>query len=248
MPALDASLDAVAGGGAAFKAVRGEYGSGKTFLTRYVAERALGEGLATAEVQISETETPLHRLETVYRRIRESLRTAAYPPSAFRPVLDSWLFTLESDAMPSTRTPAGADMRPSTPPSSGCWRKGSPPSPIHTPAFRPGTARLPCRGRIRGPASADALAILAWRAAACRRRRPPQRRNPRRTGSFRGDGIPAGPARSCSATPAILGCCWCWTRSRPCSGSAATYATRPSTRSASSSTRSTRGATRASSW
>jgi P-loop Domain of unknown function (DUF2791) len=98
-PALDASLDAVAGGGAAFKAVRGEYGSGKTFLTRYLAERALGRAFATAEVQISEGETPLHKLETVYRRIGESLRTASFPPSAFRPVLDSWLFTLESDAV-----------------------------------------------------------------------------------------------------------------------------------------------------
>jgi len=98
-PALDAELGAVAGGGAAFKAVRGEYGSGKTFLTRYVAERALRSGFATAEVQISETETPLHKLETVYRRIGESLRTAAFPPSAFRPVLDSWLFTLESDVI-----------------------------------------------------------------------------------------------------------------------------------------------------
>lgn len=35
----------------------------------------------------------------MYRRITESLRTAAYPPSAFRPVLDSWLFTLEADAV-----------------------------------------------------------------------------------------------------------------------------------------------------
>ena len=97
-PALDADLDTVAGGGSAFKAIRGEYGAGKTFLTRYVAERALRRGFAAAEVQISETETPLHRLETVYRRICEGLRTAAFPPSAFRPVLDSWLFTLESDA------------------------------------------------------------------------------------------------------------------------------------------------------
>jgi hypothetical protein len=98
-PALDAELDAVAAGGAAFKAIRGEYGSGKTFLTRYVAERALGRAFATAEVQISETETPLHKLETVYRRIGESLRTSSFPPSAFRPVLDSWLFTLQSDAL-----------------------------------------------------------------------------------------------------------------------------------------------------
>ena len=96
-PALDADLKVVAGGGSAFKAVRGEYGAGKTFLARYLAERALRQGFATAEVQISETETPLHKLETVYRRITEALRTAAFPPSAFRPVLDSWLFTLESD-------------------------------------------------------------------------------------------------------------------------------------------------------
>ena len=96
-PALDGDLDVVAGGGAAFKAVRGEYGAGKTFLTRFVAERALRRGFAAAEVQVSETETPLHKLETVYRRVGEALRTAAFPPSALRPVLDSWLFTLESD-------------------------------------------------------------------------------------------------------------------------------------------------------
>lgn len=97
-PALDADLDVVAAGGAAFKAIRGEYGAGKTFVTRFLAERALRRGFATAEVQISETETPLHKLETVYRRIGEALRTAAFPPSAFRPLLDSWLFTLEADA------------------------------------------------------------------------------------------------------------------------------------------------------
>jgi hypothetical protein len=96
-PALDADLDTVAGGSAAFKAVRGEYGAGKTFLTRYLAERALRRGFAVAEVQISETETPLHKLETVYRRVGEALRTSSFPPSALRPVLDSWLFTLESD-------------------------------------------------------------------------------------------------------------------------------------------------------
>lgn len=95
--ALEGELDTVAGGGAVFKAVRGEYGSGKTFFTRHLAERAQRRGFATAEVQISETETPLHRLETVYRRVTESLRTASVPPSAFRSVLDAWLFTLEDD-------------------------------------------------------------------------------------------------------------------------------------------------------
>lgn len=97
--AIDAELDTVADRGAVFKAVRGEYGAGKTFFTRHLAERALRRGFAAAEVQISETETPLHRLETVYRRITESLRTTSMPPSAFRGMLDSWLFTLESDAL-----------------------------------------------------------------------------------------------------------------------------------------------------
>ncbi|WP_226347226.1 BREX system ATP-binding protein BrxD [Agilicoccus flavus] len=97
--ALDGELDAVAGGGSGFKAVRGEYGSGKTFFTRHLAERAMRRGFAAAEVQISETETPLHKLETVYRRITETLRTASLPPSAFRSVLDSWLYTVEEDVI-----------------------------------------------------------------------------------------------------------------------------------------------------
>ncbi len=97
--ALGIDIETVSGGGSAFKAVRGEYGTGKTFFTRHLAERAQRSGFATAEVQISETETPLHRLETVYRRVTESLRTASAPPSAFRSVLDSWLFTLETDAI-----------------------------------------------------------------------------------------------------------------------------------------------------
>ena len=109
VPALDADLDAVASGGSAFKAIRGEYGAGKTFFTRFLAERALRRGFAAAEVQISETQTPLHRLETVYRRITESLRTASYPPSAFRPVLDSWLYTLESDAVAAEPALTDAD-------------------------------------------------------------------------------------------------------------------------------------------
>src|SRR6478752_7053533 len=97
--AIDAELDVVADGGAVFKAVRGEYGAGKTFFTRHLSERALRRGFAAAEVQISETQTPLHRLETVYRRVTESMRTSSIPPSAFRSVLDSWLFTVENDVL-----------------------------------------------------------------------------------------------------------------------------------------------------
>lgn len=103
-PAISEELDVVAGGGAVLKAVRGEYGTGKTFYTRHLAERALQRGFAAAEVQISETETPLHKLETVYRRITESLRTASISPSAFRSVLDAWLFTLEDDVIAADPT------------------------------------------------------------------------------------------------------------------------------------------------
>lgn len=102
--ALDAELDAVASGASVFKAVRGEYGSGKTFFTRWLGERAKQRNFAIAEIQISETETPLHKLETVYRRLTERLATASFPPSALRPVVDAWFYALEEDALA-----AGAD-------------------------------------------------------------------------------------------------------------------------------------------
>ncbi|MEU8887440.1 BREX system ATP-binding protein BrxD [Streptomyces sp. NPDC048442] len=97
--AVDEELDTVAAGGSAFKAVRGEYGSGKTFFTRWLGERAKRRTFAVAEVQVSETETPLHKLETVYRRLTERLATASFPPSALRPVADAWFYALEEDAL-----------------------------------------------------------------------------------------------------------------------------------------------------
>lgn len=107
--ALDDELQTVVARGAVFKAVRGEYGSGKTFFARWLAERAKRAGLATSEIQISETETPLHRLETVYRRLVERLSTDAHPPSALRDVIDGWFFTLEEDVLAE---PAHADDDP----------------------------------------------------------------------------------------------------------------------------------------
>lgn len=97
--ALDSELNAVKSGASVFKAVRGEYGSGKTFFARWLGERAKRLNFAVSEVQISETETPLHKLETVYRRLTERLATSGFPPSALRPVVDSWFYTLEEDAL-----------------------------------------------------------------------------------------------------------------------------------------------------
>ncbi|SFA56395.1 P-loop protein of unknown function [Rhodococcoides kroppenstedtii] len=101
---VNEELDAVSAGGSIFKAVRGEYGSGKTFYARWLQQQALKRGMAVAEVQISEVETPLHKLETVYRRTTESLRTSSFAPSAFRGVLDSWLYGIEEDAATAAGT------------------------------------------------------------------------------------------------------------------------------------------------
>lgn len=99
--ALDEDLDRVAAGGGVFKAVRGEYGAGKTFLTRWLAERAKARGFAAAEVQISEADTPPHRYQTIYRRLVEQLSTASVRTGAFRSVVDSWFFILEEDVLAS---------------------------------------------------------------------------------------------------------------------------------------------------
>ncbi|WP_435151232.1 BREX system ATP-binding protein BrxD [Micromonospora aurantiaca (nom. illeg.)] len=103
--AVGEDLETVTAGGSVFKAIRGEYGSGKTFFTRWIAEQAKRANLATAEVQVSENETPLHKLETVYRRLTERLTTATFPPSALRPVIDGWFYALEEDVLAAGEAP-----------------------------------------------------------------------------------------------------------------------------------------------
>ena len=119
-PALDTELDGCAAGSAAFTAVRGEYGAGKTFLARWLGERAKTRGMAVAEVQTSETETPLHRLETVYRRPCERPPTAPPQSSPLRPTLDPWHLAPDADAPAHgpAAAPAPARPRPPHPPTS----------------------------------------------------------------------------------------------------------------------------------
>lgn len=96
-PSLKEELDRCAAGGAVFKALRGEFGCGKSFTARWYQQQALAAGYAVAEVQISENDTPLHRLETVYRRATESLRTAEWDTGAFRAIISQWLMGLEEE-------------------------------------------------------------------------------------------------------------------------------------------------------
>ncbi len=107
--ALSTELETVRSGGSVFKAVRGEYGCGKTFFARWFSERAKGMGFASSEIQISETETPLHRLETIYRRLIEQLSTADTPKQALRNIIDTWFFTLEEDVLAEGTIDPAAD-------------------------------------------------------------------------------------------------------------------------------------------
>jgi hypothetical protein len=104
--AIDEELESVAVGNGRFKAVRGEYGNGKTFFSRWLEQRARQRGFATTLVQISETETPLYRMETVYRRGVEQLQTQEWGDGAFRSLIDRWFFTLEDEVLGSGKVDA----------------------------------------------------------------------------------------------------------------------------------------------
>ena len=95
--AVGHELDFVATGQGVSKWIRGEYGSGKTFAARYLCARARQRNFATAEVQISINDTPLHHLETVYRRLVERLETTADGPNAFEAIVDTWLYQVGNE-------------------------------------------------------------------------------------------------------------------------------------------------------
>ncbi|MBF6471621.1 MULTISPECIES: BREX system ATP-binding protein BrxD [Nocardia] len=153
--AIDAELDTVAAGGSVFKAVRGEYGSGKTFFARWLAERAKRRNFAVAEVQISETETPLHRLETVYRRLTERLTTSSFPPSALRSVIDAWFYALEEDALAD-----GADEENLSAAVDALMAARLAEVSRHAPSFA--TALRGYRAALEQGDEATAAAVLAW--------------------------------------------------------------------------------------
>lgn len=103
--ALDEELDRCAAGGSVFKAIRGDFGCGKSFTARWYQQQAMAHGYAVAEVQVSENDTPLHRLETVYRRAMEGLRTAEWDVGAFRAIISQWIMGLEEEVTRQLRDP-----------------------------------------------------------------------------------------------------------------------------------------------
>ncbi len=86
-------LDYVAQGGGDLKFIRGEYGSGKTFLVARALEIARDKGFVTSHVVISPG-TPLHKLKGVYQQICTNLRTSG-EEHAMKAIVDNWLFAIE---------------------------------------------------------------------------------------------------------------------------------------------------------
>jgi hypothetical protein len=234
---LRAELDNLCTGRGTFKAVRGEYGSGRTFFARWFEELARHEGFAASEVQISETETPLHRLETVYRRLVEQLATIDCRARALRSMIDGWFFTLEEEVMAGDDVPASDTHGLLTRTNTLMEQRLASVTRI-APAF---AACL--RGYRQALASGDqevAAGLMAWLSGS-----PNISARIKRHAGIKGEIDHFG---AMSFLPGVLmilrdsgypGLVLCWTKSKPCSACAVTCVRRRSTPYASSSMRST---------
>jgi adenosylhomocysteinase len=90
-------LDYVAQGGGDLKFIRGDYGSGKTFLVARTLEMARSKGFITSHVVISPT-SPLYKLKALYQQVCASLRTME-EDHAIKTIVDNWLFAIEERIM-----------------------------------------------------------------------------------------------------------------------------------------------------
>jgi hypothetical protein len=91
--AISRQLDYVAQGGGDTKFIRGEYGSGKTFLVARSLEIARSKGFVTSQVVIS-SQSPLHKLRGIYQQVAANLRTQE-EEHALKTIIDNWLFAIE---------------------------------------------------------------------------------------------------------------------------------------------------------
>jgi BREX system ATP-binding protein BrxC/D len=90
-------LDYVAQGGGDTKFIRGDYGSGKTFLVARALEMARNKGFVTSHVVISST-SPLYKLKAIYQQVCANLRTQE-EEHAIKSIVDNWLFAIEERIM-----------------------------------------------------------------------------------------------------------------------------------------------------
>jgi adenosylhomocysteinase len=90
---ISRQLDYVAQSGGDLKFIRGEYGSGKTFLVARALEIARTKGFVTSHVIISSS-SPLYKIKGIYQQICANLRTGG-EEHAIKTILDNWLFAIE---------------------------------------------------------------------------------------------------------------------------------------------------------
>lgn len=96
---IDQQLDRVAGNKSDFKFICGCYGSGKTFLCSCIKEMAWEKNFAVSVVTVSQ-ESPLNKLDIVYNKIIDGLRTDENRFScAFTDILEAWLFNIQQKVM-----------------------------------------------------------------------------------------------------------------------------------------------------
>lgn len=79
------------------KFLRGDYGCGKTFVSRLTALRAMERGFVTSTVVVSPNDMRFHRFDEVYRKIVANLATPLCPKGALGDVLDRWVGGIEEE-------------------------------------------------------------------------------------------------------------------------------------------------------
>jgi len=84
-------LKHVASGRSGLKALRGEWGSGKTFLARRVLADASDSNFATSYVTLSTQETRLHKPQEIYRAIVLGLMLPGVRKGALAQVIERWI-------------------------------------------------------------------------------------------------------------------------------------------------------------
>jgi adenosylhomocysteinase len=99
---ISRQLDYVAQSGGDLKFIRGEYGSGKTFLVARALEIARTKSFVTSHVIISSS-TPLYKIKGIYQQVCANLRTGG-EEHAIKTVLDNWLFAIEERLLSVSET------------------------------------------------------------------------------------------------------------------------------------------------
>lgn len=92
---LQDELQTVVSGHSRLKAIRGGYGSGKTFITSRLAEDALAARFVVSRVSLNRDGYSLHRLESFYQGVMQQLRVKGTEGNALASILDRWMDAAE---------------------------------------------------------------------------------------------------------------------------------------------------------